>query len=126
MTRRDLGFYAATFHGDQPPLHVDFVCGVRLRFFPAQTSDRRPWLSTDDLFDMLGTPMPSRPRLVRIFQDVMPEGIATIWADGCPIQIVDVGLARGLVNLCDEAGDVGEMVDGYAAACSQAFAALWN
>ncbi|MCJ2125116.1 hypothetical protein [Methylobacterium sp. J-077] len=126
MSGRDLGFCAATFHGDQHPVHVGFVCGRRLRFYAAPTSDRRPWLSSEDLFDMLGTPVPSRPRLVRVFQEVMPEGIATIWADGSPVQIVETGLARGLVGFCDEAAGLEELADGYTAVCGQAFAVMWN
>ena len=125
MNRRDLGFYASTFRGDQDPVHTAFVCGARLRFFAAPTADRKPWLSTEDLFDMLGTPGLSRPRLVQLFEDLAPEGIGTIWADGSPVQVIDTGLARGLVGFCDEVGDLDELADGYATACGQAFAVMW-
>lgn len=39
MIHNDLSFCAATFHGDQDPVHTAFVCGARLRFFAAPTSD---------------------------------------------------------------------------------------
>lgn len=75
---------------------------------------------------MLGTPGPSRPRLVRVFQEVMPEGVGTIWADGSPLQAIDTSLARGLVGLCDEAAGLDEVADGYADACGRAFSAMWD
>ena len=126
MSSRDIGFCAATFHGDQNPVLIAFVCGARLRFYASPTSARRPWVCADDVFDLLGTPDVSRPRLVRVFQDVMPEGIGTIWADGTPLQAIDTGLARGLVKLCDEAADLDELADAYADACGRAFSAMWG